>query len=176
MTNKTHITIITLLVVAVAFFYLGSQFGGNNQTTVLGAAGQTQSGRAFFGDGATIGGTVMSTTSAASSYSITAAELARTPQVIRWLPNLNTTLTISSTSTLAYVPNIGDTAEIYLLNASTTQASTITLAAGTGLDLQFAEATGGDLVLNGLDWAKLTLIRGAANTVTLIFDEMTEAD
>jgi hypothetical protein len=44
-----------------------------------------------------------------------------------------------------------------------------------------AEATGGDLVLSGLDWAKITLIRNsttlnATSKVTAIFDEMTEAD
>lgn len=173
MTNKIHLAITAVLLVVVGFVL----FGKADVAPSLGAAGQTQSGHAFFGDGVTIGGTVFSTTSTAATYTVTATELSRTPQVIQWLPNVNTTLSISATSTFAYVPNIGDTAEVYFRNASSTDAATITFAAaGDGTDLQMAEATGGDLVLNGEDWAKITLIRGSRNLVTVIFDEMIEGD
>lgn len=133
--------------------------------------------RVFFKEGATVGGTVMATSSTATTYTITAADLNKAPQVISWTPNVNTTLSISASSTRAYVPNVGDTAEVYFRNASSTAAASITFAAAdAGVDMQFTEATGGDLVLIGLDWAKVTLIRTSTHLVTVIFDEMTEAD
>lgn len=131
---------------------------------------------AFFNRGVTVGGRV-STTSAVATYTTSATDFINTPSVVLWTPNINTTVSLSGTSTFPYVPNIGDVTTVYLLNASTTAASTITFAAkDSGVDMQFAEATGGDLVLNGLDWAKLTFIRRAANKVSIIFDEFTEAD
>lgn len=146
-------------------------------TPPSGAAGNDFGGRIVARDGITVGGIVMSTSSTAGTYTPTALELSRTPQVILWTPNVNTTLSISGTSTRAYVPNVGDTAEIYIRNASTTAAASITFAAAdAGVDMQFAEATGGDLVLVGLDWAKVTLIRTSTHLTTVIFDEMTEAD
>lgn len=116
------------------------------------------------------------TTSTAASYTLLRAELADAC-MITWLPNVNTTLTFPATSTITdLVPNVGDSRTFRLYNASTTAASSITLAAGTGIDLQFSEGTGGDLVLNGLDWGVLTFVRQADTDVTVIWDEFTEAD
>lgn len=132
--------------------------------------------RTFFASGLTSGGKV-ATTSTATAYTTDVKDFAGTPTTILWTPNINTTISLSSTSTFPYVPQVGDVANVYLLNASTSAASAITFAAkDANLDLQFAEATGGDLVLNGLDWTKLTIIRQSALKVTVIFDEMTEAD
>jgi peptidoglycan hydrolase-like protein with peptidoglycan-binding domain len=132
--------------------------------------------RFFFQRGSTNGG-VMSTSSTASTFTTTSKEFSATPSVILWTPNVNTTVSLSSTSTFPYVPNVGDTAVIYLLNASSTAGATITLAAvDTNLDLQFVEATGGDLVLAGLDWGQLTIIRQTTNKVSVLFNEFTEAD
>ncbi len=143
----------------------------------FGASGTEFTELAHFYNNITVGGVVMSTTSLVSTYTPTALELSKAPKIISWLPNVNTTLSISASSTRSYIPNVGDTAEFYVRNASTTAAATITFAAAdTGVDLQFAEATGGDLVLSGLDWAKVTLIRTSTHLVTVIFDEMTEAD
>jgi hypothetical protein len=112
-----------------------------------------------------------------SAKTLTTTELPTGVNVISWTPNLNITLTLGGTSTRAFVPNTGDVANVYFYNATTTDAATITFAAAdTNVDLQMAEATGGDLILNGKDWAKLTFIRRSATVVTVIFDEMTEAD
>lgn len=146
----------------------------------VGAAGSDFTQLVHFYNNITVGGTILATSSTAATYTISAQELAGAPKIISWTPNVDTTLKFSASSTRAYVPNVGDTAQIYIRNASSTAASSITFAADdTAVDLQFAEATGGDLVLNGLDWAKVTLIRNAGNgvsQVTVIFDEMTEAD
>lgn len=150
----------------------------NPAPQVLGGSGSGQDSyaRQFFREGLTQGG-YAATSSTATAFTTTATEFGKQPVVIAWTPNVNTTLSISATSTFAYVPSVGDVAQVYFLNASTTAGSSITFAAaGTGTDMQFAEATGGDLVLNGLDWAKVTLIRKSLHQVTFIFDEMTEAD
>lgn len=129
-----------------------------------------------FLQGATFGGAVSTTTTGATQTTVV-NDFRQTPTVISWNPNLNTTISLSSTSTFPYIPNVGDTATIYIRNASTTAGATMTFAAlDANVDLQFAEATGGDLVLNGLDWAKVTLIHTSTYLVTVIFDEMTEAD
>jgi len=139
----------------------------------VGAAGSEFSSRVTLLDGVSVGGTIMATSSTAATYTVTAAELSRAPQIINWTPNVNTTLSIGATSTLVYVPKVGDTAEIYLRNASTTLASTITLAAvDANTELQHAEATGGDVILNGTDVAKITLIHRSQFVVVFIFDEM----
>lgn len=143
----------------------------------LGAAsGPDVNFRSFFNSGLTQGGR-LATTSTAVTYTTRVNDFVDTPSVILWTPNINTTISLSSTSTLNYVPHIGDVATVRLLNASTTAASSITLAAvDANLDLQFTEATGGDLVLNGLDWAELTIIRQSAYKVSVLFNEFTEAD
>jgi len=130
----------------------------------------------FLGGGFTAGGR-MATTSTAATYTTIQKDFAGLPTYLDWTPNVNTTITLNATSTHGYVPNVGDVATVYLRNASSTAASTITLAAeNASVDLQMSEATGGDLILNGLDWAKLTFIREAVYTTTVIFDEFTEAD
>ena len=165
---------VAVLVVVLGFVVFAPK--PNVITDVVGGSGQNQSFRGFFMQGATFGGNT-ATTSTAATYTSVAKDFRNEPTVISWLPNVNTTVTLSSTSTLAYVPNVGDVATVYLRNASTTAGATITLAAAdANLDLQMAEATGGDLVLSGLDWAKLTLIHTSTYLVTVIFDEMTEAD
>lgn len=132
--------------------------------------------RTFMREGITVGGR-MATSSTASTYTTASRDFNGTPSMILWTPNVNTTVSLSSTSTFAYVPQVGDIAKVVFLNASTTAASAITFAAvDANLDLQFSEATGGDLVLNGLDWAEFTIIRQSASKVSVIFNEFTEAD
>lgn len=142
------------------------------------AAGPDVYFQTLFHGGLTQGGN-RATTSLASlaTYTTRAADFQGVPSVYQWNNGVNMTVTLSGTSTHEYIPQVGDVSTVYFRNASSTAGSTITFAAeNAGVDLQFAEATGGDLVLNGLDWAKLTLIRTSANLVTIIFDEFTEAD
>ncbi len=130
----------------------------------------------YFYQGLTEGGAV-STTSLVSTYTLSRNDIGSTPTVVQWTPSVNTTISITATSTFDYVPKIGDAATIYFRNASSTAGSSITFAAANAnVDLQFSEATGGDLVLNGLDWAKMTFIRSSLYQVAVIFDEFTEAD
>lgn len=166
---------IALVVVVLGFTFFAPTRTVNN---VLAGSGSSQnvSYRQFFAEGTTWGG-IVATTSTATTYTTVQRDFPNTPTVVQWTPNVNTTISLSATSTLAYVPNVGDVAWMFFRNASSTAASSITFAAAdAGVDLQFAEATGGDLVLNGLDWEKFTFIHTSTNLVTIIADEMTEAD
>lgn len=160
------------------------QDGKDGVTTVItkteapkfGAVSGFDSARAYLNSGMTAGGSA-ATTSTATAYTLNARDFIGTPSTILWTPNVNTTLSLSATSTFDYVPKVGDVARIMFLNASSTAASSVTFAAvDAGIDLQFSEATGGDLVLNGLDWAELVLIRTSLHKTAVIFDEFTEAD
>ena len=123
----------------------------------------------------TRGGTNTATSSTAATYTLLQAELTG-KGVIQWTPNVNTTVTLPATSTLTtLVPNSGDIQSFWFYNASSTAAATITIAAGTGIDLQKNEDTA-DLAINGLDWAELIFIRQADTDVTVIMSEFIEAD
>lgn len=171
--NKVFVGIIAVLVAVGAY----AIFFRNTESPSVGAASGTEfSNRISLNGGFSAGGAVATTTTAAT-HTTAAIDFRAAPTVYSWLPNVNTTVSISGTSTQSLIPNVGDVAELYFRNASSTAGATITFAAvDTGVDMQFAEATGGDLVLNGLDWAKVTFIKTSANLVTVIFDEMTEAD
>ena len=178
-----YLSVLALVIAIVACFL---PIGGSTiiEKTLGAAAGPDFYSRVYFKSGSVNGGDVYATTSTAATYTLTEAEVNQWNKgtVISWTPNIITTLSLGATSTRSLIPNVGDVVELYLRNASSTAAGTITLAAvDTSVDLQMAEATGGDLVLSGLNWAKLTLIRnsntlGAASQVTAIFDEMTPAD
>ena len=145
-------------------------------STVGAVTGPKSFDHAFFNSGITVGGRV-ATTSTGATVTLVSKDFQQTPSYIDWQPNINITVSLTATSTQALVPKVGDVAKVMVRNASTTAASTITFAAANAnVDLQFAEATGGDLVLNGLDWAELTFIRESDYLVTVLFDEFTEAD
>ena len=174
--NKTLGTVLVVILViatAGAYFYPGA----TPVKESLGAVpGPDVNNHMYLNVGSTNGG-YMATTSAVATYTTLPKDFQGTPTVVSWTPNLNTTVSVSATSTFDYVPKVGDATTVYFRNASSTAGSSVTFAAkDSGVDLQFAEATGGDLVLNGLDWAKITIIRTSTYLVTVIFDEMTEAD
>lgn len=178
MTNKiTGVALVAILVIAIGGYVFPTQSVKESVDGVFGAfAGPDVQNRVFFGSGATSGGR-LATTSTATTYIMASNDLNLSPTYIDWTPNVNTTISLTSTSTFPYVPKVGDTATVYIRNASSTAGSSITFAALNGnVDLQYTEATGGDLVLNGLDFASLTFIRESENLVTILFNEFTEAD
>jgi hypothetical protein len=107
------------------------------------------------------GGQRYATSSTASTYTLTNTEMMNregTYWLIDWTANVNTTLTTQATSSMFWLGNeAGDTVTQIWANASTTAGSTITFAAGTGVDLQ--EDEGETVVLNGLEYARVTFMR-----------------
>lgn len=173
MKKLVNVSLWALVCLSLALGFVGATKHGTVATG--GQSGQNQSSRQFFDGGLTQGGSLLATTTTAATYTTVAKDFSGLPTVWSVTPNVNTTISLSSTSTFGYVPNVGDTAQIYLLNASTSKSASITFAAvNANQDLQ--KAVGGNLVLVGLDWEKVTLIRTSKYNVTFILDEMNEAD
>ena len=175
--EKIAVAVVAVILGALILFSSGAvgPKGDRGDKGLSGSAGPRHTTRNYFNEGLSTGHRVATTTLGAVTTESLDFRTAQTYWDV--LPNVNTTITINATSTFPYVPNVGNTAKMYIRNASTTAASTITLAAqNSSVDLQYVEATGGDLVLSGLDWSELTLIRESAFVVSILVNEFTEAD
>jgi len=129
----------------------------------------------FLNEGATFGGTVSTTTGVSqTTHTSVRIDFGKEPTVYEFNPGVQIAYAWSATSTHGYVPRVGDVSTIYFRNASTTatDASITFSAVDSGVDIQ--ENEGGNLVLDGQDWAKITFIRSAVNIVTIIIAEMQE--
>tara|TARA_Y100000310_G_C20549144_1_gene747151 strand:- start:572 stop:1114 length:543 start_codon:yes stop_codon:yes gene_type:complete len=83
---------------------------------------------------------------------------------VSWTANLNQTVTLqASTSPPFSGMRAGESCSILVYSATTTAATTITWAAGTGIDLQ--EDEGATVVQNGLEIARLTFVKKADTDV-----------
>lgn len=129
----------------------------------VGAASQTKTNRQYFIAGFQSGGFAFATTSDIATYTLTFDELGRDTTYITWTPDLDLTLTTMASTSPVFDAILGfqtGDKRIYdFYNASTTAAATITFAAGTGVDMQ--EDEGETVILNGLEFARLTFIRKA---------------
>lgn len=91
------------------------------------------------------------------------------------------TLTFPATSTLtSFVPNAGDRQQTCFFNATTTAATTITFAAGTGIDLEVATSTAQtgafDLVLSADAMMCFEFLRKPNTDIVAGFVEYNNAD
>jgi hypothetical protein len=85
------------------------------------------------------------------------------------------TVTLPATSTLTtFLPTAGDMRRIVIENPFTGAATTTTIAAGTGIDLQ--EPDGQNVVIGITDFAWLTCFRKANTDVVCLVDESIPAD
>ena len=82
------------------------------------------------------------------------------------------TLTFFASSTAPHwLPKAGDTQRTCFMNATTTAASTITFAAGTGIDLQTASSSISDLILSADNSACFVFTRKSqVSTITNAYD------
>lgn len=128
-----------------------------------------------FNQNFTKGGTQVATTSTASTYTLTRSELRKDVSYISWNVGVNTTLTtMASTSAPLSELKTGESFTVLFHNASTTAGATATFAAGTGVDLQ--ENEGGVVVVNGLEFARLTFVKKANTDVALIVETTQTGD
>ena len=147
----------------------------------LGAiAGPDVYNRMYFHEGFQSGGTVYTTSTEASSITLATKHIKDDITFVNWEVSATTTVTIMATSTVAMdnmnIPNAGDTREYYWYNDSVlADAKTLTITAGTGIDLQMNEDTA-DLAIDGTSVAKLTFIRLANTDVMLILEQFDVAD
>lgn len=164
MKELSKVALGVALFALVVGFYLPRPTGIEKIETIVKEVGSVSSNAAhqFFGDSFTIGGTNLATTTGVTltSYTLTAQE--EQNHTVKINPSVDLTLKISATSSGSLVPNVGDEYSFLLQNSSTTAASSLTLDnADASVDIQLAEATGADLVLAGLNWAKVTVVRNA---------------
>jgi len=131
-----------------------------------------------FHAGVQSGGSYFATSSVAATVTLQAFQFNLEKTFIDWTANLDTTLTTMATTSMDFmnIGNVGDERSYWFRSATTTAATTITFAAGTGVDIQFGDATGDDLVIDGLDLAKLTFIRKNDTDVLLLMTKYTEGD
>ena len=100
---------------------------------------------------------------------------------ISFTSNVNTyTFTLPATSTMMQIlPKIGSTRKWLIHNATTTAATTLTIAAGGGMDL--VSVTNADDVLDGAEFAQLTctqipyLVANNENIMCIV-DELANSD
>lgn len=121
-----------------------------------------------FYEGISVGGESYATSSTAATYTLTGTEFPanRKYSYVSWTANVNTTLSsVASTSAPFTDMKVGESFSQYWYNASTTAASTITFAAGTGVDLQ--EDEGETVVLNGLEVARVNYLKKADTDIIM---------
>lgn len=112
--------------------------------------------------------TTFSTTSDAATYTLTRTELCGDTDYIEWNAGLNITITSPATTTGVYGcmfdrVETGKTKVYRVYSATGTAATTITYAAGVGVDLQ--EDEGATVIQNGLEIAELVFLRKASGDV-----------
>lgn len=161
--KNLKVVLAVAVVIAIAGAYMFPQVG----TRVLGTlTSPTLFDHIEFKQGATVGGSVVATTTAEATLTMTAATYRREVSYISWLANLNTTVTsMASTSAPFSGLAVGERLEVLVYAASTTAASTITWAAGTGVDLQ--EDEGETVIQNGLEIARLTFVKKADTDIAM---------
>lgn len=127
----------------------------------------------FFSEGG--GAITVATTSA--TYTLTQAELA-SGNVIRVTTQAGAaalSLTLPATSTMTtLLPASGDLRRWIIANEHTSAATTTTIIAGTGIELQ-GDGTGSD-VINGGVWGALECYRRVSTDVVCIVHEYVAAD
>jgi len=149
-------TILIGLAVAIVIAIGGYQFP-QVQTQVKETFGAFPGGDILnpvtFFEGFTTRGHYATTTDTAT-YTLTTVELDRDLSYLEWNAGLNVTLT-SMASTSAPFSNlaVGEGFSMDFYSSTTTAATTITFAAGTGVDLQ--EDEGETVIINGLEEARL---------------------
>lgn len=132
--------------------------------------------RMYFHAGFAVGGRT-ATSSTASTYTTQASDFNGCPNYIDWTVNINTTVSLTATSTQNCIPNVGDSWTVNIRNASSTAASTMTLAAAdAGLDLQGLKSATTSPIVAGLDWTRIEFIRESTNLVTALVELFEEDD
>lgn len=164
-------------VLAVAALVVALLNGGTVVQTIGAQPGPDHTELQFFKAGLVDGGGVYSTTTTVASETLTAAVLQKN-KVIRMLGSSTAaaiTLTLPASTTMnAVLPKPGDYRTWVIENGYTAAATTTTIAAGTGMDLQ--EPDGQNVVIGINNYAFLTCFREASTDIVCAVDETIPAD
>lgn len=122
----------------------------------------------------TQGGGITSTTTALAASTLLATDIDEESYVVVTPTGAAHTLTLPATSTLTnFAPNPGDFRTIIIENGATA-ATTTTIAAGAGMDLQ--EPDGQNVVIGQDNYAILTFYRQSNGDMVVTVDETIPAD
>jgi len=170
MNKKTYIlTVAVLLIIAIGAYYFptgGTVVERIKERTLGAAAGPEHTEHQVFKQSFTHGGTAVSTTSDVAAATMTTGELRRDVNYITWNADLNVTITSPASTSAPFADmRTGEKITVDVYSATTTAATTMTWAAGTGVDLQ--EDEGETVIQNGLETARLTFIKKADSDVLM---------
>jgi len=171
--------VIAVLVVVIVVLGVGMFVGGQSN---LGAAGTEHYNYESFysgllGNNVTIGGGILTVTSTTSAVTLTASQLesANVISIADTAGSVALALTLPATSTMtSLLRTAGDSRTWYVQNLHSNAATTTTITAGTGIDLQ--GITANDDVINGAVTGKLTCYRQASTDVVCVVNEYVVAD
>lgn len=167
------IAVVALIMGGVAFFGGNDGMDGRDGRDGVGvASGPTKYDTQYFIKGYTVGYDVTATSTAegVSSITVTSQILNCDKPYISWTANIDQTITTQASTSAPFV-NLrpGESCTILVYSATTTAATTMTWAAGTGIDLQ--EDEGETVIQNGLEIARLTFVK-KANTDVIMWVEV----
>ena len=172
--------VIALVFSSVAIFGGGigpkGDRGDRGDRGLGGASGPTHTNTQYFYTGFTVGHDVTATSSTEATFTLTNQFVDSDIPFVSWNSGLDNTLTFQA-STSAPFNNLrpGESFSQIWHSATTTAATTITFAAGTGIVLQDDEDSA-DLVVLGNDTAVFTYLKLENTDILVLFTEFTDAD
>jgi len=168
--NTSIVVLFVLVIIAIGGYVFPINAVDREARKVLGgSAGPEHTEHQVFLSNFTKGGQSVATTSTASSYTLTSAELRKNVGYISWNAGLDVTLTTMASTSAPFVGlKTGESIEVLFYSATTTGATTITFTAGTGVDLQ--EDEGGTVIVNGLELSKLTFVKKSDSDILLLVE------
>lgn len=174
--TKTLKVVLTVAVVALA---IGGFFFPQGETVVqqiLGAsAGPEHTERQFFYDGIVDGGKYTSISTTSATYTLSAQQFkSGVVDVEAVALAAALTLSLPASTTDAYPTKPGMHTFLTIKNSHTGAATTTTIAAGTGVDLQ--EPDGQNVVIGITNYALVDCVRLDTTDVACVIDETIPAD
>ena len=171
----TGAAIVALVLSGLSFF--GSDVGpqgprGADGRDAVGAqVGPEYTESQYFRANFTVGNGSVATSSTEATYTLTTKYVDVDVPYVAWNVGLNNTLTFPKATSAPFTGlRIGESFEQLWYSATTTAATTLTFAvpAGGGIDLQ--EDEGGTVIVNGLEFARLTYVKTGASAVSVIVE------
>ncbi len=174
--SKTFLGVSMVVVVAIA---IGGFFFPKNETVVEqifgAAAGPEHTERQFFYDGIVDGGKYTSVSTTSATYTLSASQFkSGVVDVEAVALAAALTLTLPASTTDAYPTTPGMHTELIIKNSHTGAATTTTIAAGAGVDLQ--EPDGQNVVIGITNYALVDCVRLDTRDVACVIDETIPAD
>ena len=169
MNKSLKVALIVVAIIAIGGFFFPK--GNTVMERVVGAnPGPDILNNVVFHENYSNRGHVATTTGVIATYTLTTADIRKELSYLEWNASLNQTLTtMASTSAPFGNLAVGEGFSMDFYSSTSTAGTTITFAAGTGVDLQ--EDEGETVIVNGLETARLNF-RKKTNTDILMWVEV----